>query len=151
MRELRVAIVGYGLAGRFFHAALIAATRDLELVSVVTANPVRREQVIAEHPRATPVPTLDGLWDLTLPDLLVVATPNSSHVMVASAALERGIAVVIDKPLAITAPEAEALVDRAERAGVLLTVFQNRRWDTDQLTLRRLIEEGALGSITRYE
>jgi predicted dehydrogenase len=146
-----VAIVGYGLAGRFFHAPLIAATDGLEVASVVTSSGSRRDQVAVEHPGATPVADLQELWNAPAPELVVVATPNSSHVAVASAAIERGIPVVVDKPLAVTADDAEALVLRAEDAGVLLTVFQNRRWDTDHLTLRRLIAEEALGRIARYE
>jgi scyllo-inositol 2-dehydrogenase (NADP+) len=151
MRNLRVAIVGYGLSGRFFHAPLIAATDGLEVVSVVTSSTSRWQQVAADHPRANAVSDVQELWSGIPPELVVVATPNSSHVDVASAAIEREIPVVVDKPLAVTANEAEALVISAQRAGVLLTVFQNRRWDTDQLTLRRLIAEGALGRITRYE
>ncbi len=149
--DLRVAIVGYGLAGRFFHAPLIAATEGLEVVSVVTASASRRQQVAAERPGATPVSDVQELWSGMAPDLVVVATPNSSHVAIAAAAIDRAIPVVVDKPLAVTADEAERLVVRARRAGVMLTVFQNRRWDTDQLTLRRLIAEGALGRITRCE
>jgi scyllo-inositol 2-dehydrogenase (NADP+) len=151
MHDLRVAIVGYGLSGRFFHAPLVAATDGLEVVSVVTSNPMRRAQVAAEHPRAKPVSDVQELWSGIAPELVVVATPNSSHVAIASAAIERGVPVVVDKPLAVTADEAEALVARARGAGVTLTVFQNRRWDTDQLTLQRLIAEGALGRIVRYE
>jgi scyllo-inositol 2-dehydrogenase (NADP+) len=151
MSDLRVAIVGYGLSGRFFHAPLVAATGGLEVASVVTSSALRREQVAAEHPPAKPVSDVQELWSGMAPELVVVATPNSSHVSIASAAIDRGIPVVVDKPLAVTADEAEALVVRAQRTGVMLTVFQNRRWDTDQLTLRRLISEGALGRITRYE
>ncbi len=146
-----MAIVGYGLSGRFFHAPLVAATEGLEVVSIVTSSAQRRQQVAAEHPRAKPVSDVRELWSGIAPDLVVVATPNSSHFSVASAAIERDIPVVVDKPLAVTADEAEALVAGAQRAGVLLTVFQNRRWDTDHLTLRRLIAEGALGEIIRYE
>ncbi len=146
-----MAIVGYGLSGRFFHAPLIAATDGLAVGFVVTPSPQRREQVVAEHPGAEIVSELGDLWAQGQPDLVVVASPNSSHVEVASAAIDRGVPVVVDKPLAITANDAEALVARAVSAGVLLTVFQNRRWDTDQLTLRRLMAEGALGEITRYE
>lgn len=151
MPDLRVAIVGYGVSGRFFHAPLIEATEGLELVAVVTANPGRRRLLAAEHPEAETVAAVEDLWTAAPPQLVVVATPNDSHVAIASAAIERGVPVVVDKPLAVTSAQAEALVDRAERAGVLLTVFQNRRWDTDQLTLRRLIAEGALGDIARYE
>jgi predicted dehydrogenase len=151
MYDLRVAIVGYGLSGRFFHAPLITATDGLEVASVVTSSALRRAQVAAEHPRAKSVSDVRELWSGTVPELVVVATPNSSHVEIASAAVERSVPGVVDKPLAVTADEAEALVGKAHRAGVMLTVFQNRRWDTDQLTLRRLISEDALGRITRYE
>lgn len=152
MDDLRVAIVGYGLAGRTFHAPLIASTPGLEVASVVTSSETRRRQVAAEHPGADVVERVEDLWQQRpAPDLVVVATPNDSHVSLAAAALDRGIPVVVDKPLAIDAAEAQALVARAEETGALLTVFQNRRWDTDQLTLRRLIAEGALGTVTRYE
>jgi predicted dehydrogenase len=146
-----VGIVGYGLAGRVFHAPLIAATDGLEVSAIVTSNATRAEQAAAEHPGARVVPSVEDLWAPIPPDLVVVATANESHVPIAAAAIEHGVPVVVEKPAAVTAADAEALVEQAERAGVMLTVFQNRRWDTDQLTLRRLIEEGALGEITRYE
>ncbi len=148
---MRVAIVGYGLAGRVFHAPLIAAVDGLDVNAIVTSDPARARQAAAEHPEADVVPSIDDLWGATPLDLVVVATANASHMPVASAAIEHGVPVVVEKPAAVTAVEAEALVERADRAGVLLTVFQNRRWDTDQLTLRRLLQEDALGEITRYE
>jgi predicted dehydrogenase len=148
--ELSVAIVGYGLAGRFFHAPLIAATPGLAVASVVTSDRRRQREAAAEHPEARVLPRLEDALELE-PDLVVVATANVAHVELASAALDRGVPVVVDKPLATTADDAHKLVSRAEQAGVMLTVFQNRRWDTDQLTLRRLIDDGALGTITRYE
>ena len=150
---MRVAIVGYGLAGRVFHAPLIAATDGLKISRIVTSNPARARQAAAEHPEAELVDRIEDLWarPQSLPELVVVATANNAHVPVAQAAIEHGVPVVVEKPVAVNAPEAEALVAQADRAGVLLTVFQNRRWDTDQLTLRRLLEEDALGEITRYE
>jgi scyllo-inositol 2-dehydrogenase (NADP+) len=148
---MRVAIVGYGLAGRVFHAPLIAATDGLEVTSIVTSSAGRAQQVAAEHPRAQVVRTVDDLWAPTAPELVVVATANDSHMEVASAAVAHGVPVVVEKPAAVTAADAEALAEQADRAGVMLTVFQNRRWDTDQLTLRRLIDENALGEITRFE
>jgi scyllo-inositol 2-dehydrogenase (NADP+) len=151
MADLRVAIVGYGLSGRFFHAPLIAATEGLVVAAVVTASDERRGQVACEHPGAVVSADVRELWAPPGLDLIVVATPNSSHVEIAGAAIDRGIAVVVDKPLAINAADAAGLVERAESAGVMLTVFQNRRWDSDQLTLRRLIAEGAIDSVTRYE
>jgi scyllo-inositol 2-dehydrogenase (NADP+) len=149
--DLRVAIVGYGLAGRVFHAPLIAATDGLEVSAIVTANATRARQVAAEHPDARVVGSVEDLWASTRPDLIVVATANNSHGPIASAAIEHGVPVVVEKPAAVTAAEAEALVEQADRTDVMLTVFQNRRWDADQLTLRRLIEEDALGEIGRYE
>jgi predicted dehydrogenase len=151
MSDLRVAIVGYGLSGRFFHAPLIAATEGLEVASVVTSSSLRQAQVVADHPRAKAVADVRELWKGLAPELVVVATPNSSHVAIASAAIEREVPVVVDKPLAVTAAAADVLVAQAQAAGIMLTVFQNRRWDTDHLTLRRLIAAGALGRIIRYE
>lgn len=152
MSDVRVAIVGYGLSGRYFHAPLIGATAGLELSYVVASSETRVRAVTQEHPGARAIRSVNDLWEqVPAPELVVVATPNDSHVEIAVSAVGRGIPVVVDKPLAPMAADAEALVSRAEGAGVLLTVFHNRRWDTDQLTLRRLIAEGALGSVTRYE
>jgi predicted dehydrogenase len=149
--ELRVALAGYGLAGRWFHAPLVAATPGLSLTAVVTANAERQEQVRQEHPAAVVLPDTRQLWTDDPPELLVVATPNSSHAELARGAIERGCPVVVDKPLAVTSDEALTLARAAEQAGVLLTVFQNRRWDSDHLTLRRLVGTGDLGQVLRYE
>ncbi len=151
-RPLRVGLLGYGLAGSVFHAPLIAATPDLELAAVVTRDPERRAKLYARHPRATPLDTPDELYarasDL---DLAVVATPNRSHVSLARAALQAGLPVVVDKPLASASAAARELAAEARSRGLLLTVFQNRRWDGDFLTLRRLLGEGALGAVQRFE
>lgn len=146
-----MALIGYGLAGRWFHAPLIAATPELEVAVVVTSDPARQEQASHAHPGAQVLPDAQALWDSPAVDLVVVATPNSSHAPLARAAIERGLPVVVDKPLAVSSEEAQALVRQAEQAGVLLTVFQNRRWDSDFLTLKRLIESGALGEVLRFE
>lgn len=151
MPDLRVAIVGYGLAGRFLHAPLVAATEGLTVATVVTSNPDRAALVLREHPGAEVLPTPGQLWEQREHDLVVIATPNRTHALLATAAIDRGSPVVVDKPLAMTAVEAEAVVLGAEQAGVLLTVFQNRRWDSDQLTLARLLAEDRLGTVIRYE
>ena len=150
--DLRAAIIGYGLAGRFFHSRLIAATQGLTVASVVTANPDRRAQVAEDHPDARVLTSSAELWGCADDhDLVVVATPNDAHAPLASEAIDHGLPVVVDKPLARTADEAAALVARAEQAAVLLTVFQNRRWDSDQLTLARLLADDRLGAVMRYE
>ncbi len=146
---IRVGIVGYGLAGRVFHGRLLAGTPGARVAAVVTGDPRRRAEAAADHPGVVAHDTVDTmLGDV---DLVVVASPDATHVANASAAIDAGVAVVVDKPLAPTAADARRLVDRAERVGVPLTVFQNRRWDSDQLTLRRLLEAGDLGSVRRYE
>jgi predicted dehydrogenase len=128
----RVGLVGYGLAGEWFHAPLIRATPGLELGSVVTSRG-RIEDLFGDH------------------DLIVVATPNRLHAPMALAALEAGLPVVVDKPLAATAADARRLREAAEERSLMLTVFHNRRWDGDFLTVRKLIAEGALGDVLRFE
>jgi predicted dehydrogenase len=148
----RVALVGYGPAGSFFHAPLIAATPGLELDTVVTRSPERRAQARAEHPGAAFADSADELWaragDL---DLVVLASPNRTHVPLATAALEAGLPVVVDKPLAGTAAQARALAALADARGLMLSVFHNRRWDSDFLTLRALLEQGGIGEPYRFE
>ncbi|MFF5444475.1 Gfo/Idh/MocA family oxidoreductase [Streptomyces sp. NPDC012888] len=149
---LRVGLVGYGLAGSVFHAPLVAATPGLVLDTVVTASPERRAQARAEFPGVRFADSPADLWTPgSAVDLVVIASPNKTHVPLATAALTAGVPVVVDKPLAGTAAEARELATLAERRGVLLSVFQNRRWDNDFLTLRRLIEGGELGEIQRFE
>lgn len=150
--EIRVGLIGYGLAGSIFHAPLIAATPGMRLAMIVTSNPERVEAARAAHPAATIVDSAERLWERAdALDLVVVASPNRTHVPLARAALAAGLPVVVDKPLAATAEEGRALVDEARRLGLMLTVFQNRRWDGDFLTVRRLIAEGALGEVRRFE
>ncbi|MFJ9627608.1 Gfo/Idh/MocA family oxidoreductase [Streptomyces sp. NPDC101175] len=149
---LRVGLVGYGLAGSVFHAPLIAATEGLALDTVVTSNPERQDQARAEFPdvrvAASPDELLDRAAEL---DLIVIASPNKTHVPLATAALKAGLPVVVDKPIAGTAAEARELAALAEQHGLLLSVFQNRRWDNDFLTLRKLLAEGELGEVWRFE
>ncbi|WP_037676494.1 Gfo/Idh/MocA family oxidoreductase [Streptomyces griseus] len=149
---LRVGLVGYGLAGSVFHAPLIAATEGLVLDTVVTSNPERQRQARAEFPDVRAVGTPDELFDRAGDlDLIVVASPNKTHVPLATTALEAGLPVVVDKPIAGTAAEARTLAALAEDRGLLLSVFQNRRWDNDFLTLRRLLDAGELGEVSRFE
>ncbi|MEU0667995.1 Gfo/Idh/MocA family oxidoreductase [Streptomyces lavendulocolor] len=149
---LRVGLVGYGLAGSVFHAPLIAATERLVLDTVVTSAPERRQQARTAYPDVRFAASPDELWARAGElDLIVIASPNKTHVPLATAALEAGLPVVVDKPVAGTAAEARGLADLAEQRGLLLSVFQNRRWDNDFLTLRALIERGELGDVQRFE
>ncbi|MCB5167223.1 Gfo/Idh/MocA family oxidoreductase [Streptomyces bambusae] len=149
---LRVGLIGYGLAGSVFHAPLVAATEGLVLDTVVTANEERRAQARAEFPDVRFAGSPEELFDRAAElDLLVIASPNKTHVPLATTALEAGLATVVDKPLAATAAEARALAALAESRGTLLSVFQNRRWDNDFLTVRSLLATGELGEVQRFE
>ena len=148
----RVAILGYGLAGQFFHAPFIAATPGLELAVVVTGDEERRAQALGDYPGVAVFDTAEEVWARAAElDLVVVATPNRVHLPHALAGLEAGLAVVVDKPLAPTADEGRRLVEAARERGLMLTVFQNRRWDGDFLTVKRLLAEDALGKVHRFE
>ncbi len=150
--SIRVALLGYGLAGAGFHAPLIAAVEGLELTAIVTRDDERRSQARRDHPEAELLASAEEVWARAdRVDLVVVAAPNRAHVALARAAVEAGLAVVVDKPLAANADEARSLMREARERGVLLTVFQNRRWDGDFLTLRGLLEQDALGAVERFE
>ncbi len=145
---IRTGLIGYGLGGMAFHAPLIDAVPELELAAIVTS---RAASAGERYPQVQVVPDVPAL--LADPDiaLVVVSTPNDTHFPLARAALEAGKHVVVDKPFANTAAEAAALVALAEAKGRVLSVFHNRRWDSDFLTLRRLIDAGSIGEITLYE
>ena len=149
---VRAVLLGYGLAGRVFHAPLIAASPDMTLEAVVTADPGRRRAAGERHPGTALLPSPAEAWARAAEfDVAVVATPNRTHVPLAEAALAAGLHVVVDKPLATTAAAARALATTAAERELLLTVFHNRRWDGDFLTLRDLIGSGALGDVARFE
>ncbi|MDQ2943849.1 MAG: Gfo/Idh/MocA family oxidoreductase [Candidatus Dormibacteraeota bacterium] len=145
-------LVGFGLAGAVFHAPLIEATAGLSLEAIVTGDPTRKDDARRSHPEARILDTPAQLWDnASRLDLIVVASPNRTHVTLALDALAAGLHVVVDKPLAPTASEGRRLIDEARQRGLMLTVFQNRRWDGDFLTIQRLLGEGALGTPLRFE
>jgi predicted dehydrogenase len=144
MTVVNVAVVGYGYAGRVFHAPLVAATPGLALHTVVSSDAARvradfpEVAVVAEPARAFLAPAID---------LVVIAAPNDVHAPLAIAALQAGRHVLVDKPFATTLDEARRVADAARAAGRIVSVFQNRRWDADFLTLRQLVESGALGEV----
>lgn len=150
--DVRVGLIGYGFAGVVFHGPLIEATPGIRMAVVVTSDAGRAEQARQAHPGVRVVASADELWarpgDV---DVVVVATANRAHVSLARAAIAAGLPVVVEKPMAATADEARALVAEARARGVLLTVFQNRRWDGDFLTVTRLLAEGRLGRPLRFE
>jgi predicted dehydrogenase len=149
---LHVGLIGFGLAGRVFHGPLLAADPRFDVTMIATGDAERRADARRRHPGAdiavSPEVLLEQADEL---DLIVIASPPITHVPLAMAAIEAGLAVVVDKPLCATSAEATELVAHASDAGQLLTVFQNRRWDSDFLTLQREVAAGSLGEVRQLE
>lgn len=151
-RPIRVAIAGFGLSGSVFHAPLIAAVPGFSLEVISTSDSARQAAASASYPGARIVDSPAGILDLAGDlDLLVLGTPPATHYPLAKAALEAGLDVVVDKPFTVHSEEGEELIALAERLGRVLTVFQNRRWDGDYLTVSGLVERGSLGTVSRFE
>ncbi|GAA4655675.1 Gfo/Idh/MocA family protein [Arthrobacter cryoconiti] len=154
---IRTALLGFGLAGSVFHAPSLEFLEQFSLDVIVTGDPERQAAARAAYPGAT-VMDREQWQRLSMAsveegnvDLAVIATPPATHVALAQAALEVGCAVVVDKPFTVTSAEGEALIALAKECGQVLTTYQNRRWDAEFLTLKRLLAEGALGEVRRFE
>lgn len=145
---LNVALAGYGLAGKVFHAPLIAHTAGVRLHTVVSRD---AGKVHADHPHVRVLDDPHAAFADRDIDLVVLAGPNRSHAPLALAALAAGRHVVVDKPFTVDLAEAEAVTAAAARAGRIVSVFHNRRWDGDFLTLRRLMEAGTLGQLVELQ
>lgn len=147
LNPIRTGVIGFGTAGKVFHAPFIDADPNYALHAVMTR---RTDEVLARYPDTRVVGSADELLDEDL-DLVVIGSPPDTHAELASVFLDAGVAVVVDKPFTVTSAQGRALVAKADRLGVPLTVFQNRRWDGDFLTLRQLLADGALGEVWRFE
>lgn len=149
---IRTAILGFGTSGRIFHAPYLAADPRFEITLIATSDAERGAAAQAEHPQAeivaTPHHALARAAEL---DLVILGTPPATHAELAGAAIDSGLHVVVDKPFVTDSAQGEGLIRRAAEAGVALTVFQNRRWDADLLTLKRLIDAGELGEPLVFE
>ena len=149
--SIGVGIVGYGLAGRSFHAPFVAAVDGLRVAAIATSRRDRQADARREHPEATIVESFDELVERADVEIVVVASPNRTHVPLGIRALEAGRHVVVDKPIATGIADSERLVDAAHRTGKVLSVYHNRRFDGDFLTVRSLVAEGTLGPIDSME
>lgn len=145
---LRVGLIGYGYASKTFHAPLISGTPGMALVAVSSSD---ESKVKADWPGVKVVSEPKHLFNDADIDLIVIPTPNDTHFPLAKAALEAGKHVVVDKPFTVTLSQARELDALAKSLGKLLSVFHNRRWDSDFLTVRALIAEGALGEVAYFE
>lgn len=146
---VRWGLAGYGSGGRIFHAPLLRCAAGMDFAAVVTANPDRQQRVATDLPGVTAVPDLQALSALGV-EGVTITTPPGTHTDLAHQALDLGLHVVVDKPFALDAPAAIELTAHAERAGRTLTIYQNRRWDSDFLTIRKLIADGRLGTVHRF-
>ncbi|MGO4391415.1 oxidoreductase [Variovorax sp. M-6] len=146
--NLRAGLVGYGFAGQTFHAPVLSAVPGLELGAVASSQP---HKVHADWPGVDVVPDVGGLLRRSDIDLIVIAAPNAQHHPLARQALEAGKHVVVDKPFTLDAAQARELAALAERKGRLLSVYQNRRFDSDFLSLRDLLARGELGRPVYFE
>lgn len=145
---LKVGLIGFGLAGRVFHAPLIHANPALRLTHIVLRHGNDSEK---NYPQARIVRDVDALLADAGVDLVVIATPNTTHFDLSTKALQAGKHVVVDKPFTVTSADADALIGLSRKVGRLLSVFQNRRWDGDFLTVRQLLDENRLGRLAEYE
>lgn len=146
---VRTGLIGFGYAGRTFHAPLLRTTPGLALVAVASSQATAVQAALG--PQVAVEPDAAALLRREDIELVVIATPNASHHPLALAALRAGKAVVVDKPFALTAHQADELVREAEQRCLLLSVFHNRRWDGDFLTVRELLASGQLGRIVHAE
>ena len=145
---LRVALVGYGFAGRTFHAPLLSRVPGLQLHTVVSAD---AGKVHADLAGVRVLGRPEQAFADDAIDLVVIATPNDTHAPLARAALDAGRNVVVDKPFTTTLPEARALAALAQARGRLMSVFHNRRWDSDFLGVRQAIADGLVGDVVHFE
>ncbi len=145
----RVGIAGYGLAGRYFHAPFLRAA-DFEVVGALTTKPDRKAAAILDFPEISVVESIEELLKLNL-DLLVVASANNAHASQAIAGLKAGVPVVVDKPMGRTLKETKEIVDFSKQVNVPVTTYFNRKWDSDALTIKKIIKEGILGNIFRLD
>jgi predicted dehydrogenase len=147
---VNIGLAGFASAGQGIHAPLIRAA-GLRLAAIATANPERVQQARAAFPDAEIVPDLDALLQVDGVDLVVLATPSGLHATQARQVVGAGVPLVVDKPLATNAADALAVLDAARHAGVALTVFQNRRYDAEHVTMRDVVRSGRLGEVFRAE
>lgn len=147
----RVGMIGYGLSAKVFHIPFIQADHDFTLEAIVQRTPKPGNDASKDFPGVTIHTSAEDLFKDSNVDVVIVGTPPGSHLSLTKDALESGKHVVVEKPFTPTAAEAQELIDTARRAGKVLAVYQNRRWDVDFLTVKDLLKNNTLGRIVDFE
>lgn len=147
-KTIRVGVIGFGLAGKIFHTAVIAETPGLELACIVQRS---GDEAAKAYPGVKICRSIEEMLGDTSIQLVVVGTPSNAHFEHAMQCLNAGRNVLVDKPFTLTSDEAEELIETARQRGVLLSAYQNRRWDGDFVTLKQVLASGALGRVVSYE
>lgn len=145
---IRAGVIGFGLAGRIFHSAVISATPGLELAAIVQRT---GDEAAKTYPNVQIHRSIDELLADPGIRLIAVGTPSFSHFEVAEQCLRADRDVIVDKPFALTSDEAARLIRLARERGRLLTVYQNRRWDGDFKTVEKILVSGMLGRLVTFE
>lgn len=148
---IKVGLIGFGMAGRIFHGPFIHLVAGLELVRIRESREENIQIARSRYPQTQITSQVDDILDDPAIDLVVVATPNSSHYGLAKQALNAGKHVVVEKPFTPTAAEADELIQLAQQKGKILTVYQNRRWDSDFKTVQKVLASGVLGNVVEYK
>ena len=143
MTPITTALLSYGMSGEIFHAPLLDAHHGFVLSKVVQRNSTKP---ISRYPQVKIVNSVDEVMRDETIELVIVNTPNETHYSFATRALEAGKHVVVEKPFSVTTAEAQALINLARKTGKVLTVFQNRRWDGDFLTVKKVVEDKLVGT-----
>lgn len=147
MDAIKVGLLGYGLSGSVFHAPLLTSMDEFEINKVLSS---KSETIKNELPNTEVVESIEGILEDEQIELVIITTPNILHYQMAYDSLQAGKHVILEKPMVIDVKEGEALVALAKKKQLMLSVYQNRRWDGDFLTVKKLIEEDTLGSINTY-
>jgi scyllo-inositol 2-dehydrogenase (NADP+) len=148
MSDIGVAVIGFGLAGRVFHAPFVHAVPGLKLEAIVQRH---GDEAAKAYPESRILRSVEDALADSAVQLIVVGTPNETHFALAKQALQAGKHVVIDKPFAATSAQAKELIDLASTRGLILAPFHNRRWDGDFLTVRKLLDRRAVGRLVTFE
>lgn len=149
---IKVALVGFGTGGSLFHAPVIDSVPELSLSAIITGNCTRQNQAKLSYPQAEIYDSIERLFS-SRPDidLVVLTTPNNTHHSLALKALSANLHVVVDKPFALTTIEAKEMLSLASKQNKIICPYQNRRYDSDYLTLKKIIQNDAVGKIMRLE